>query len=161
MDTLIEKFYTAFNELDAEAMISCYHEDVVFEDPAFGILKGERACNMWRMLCATQNGKDFKVIYSNVNTTANGGSALWEAFYTFSKTGRKVHNVITANFKFKDGKIIKHTDQFNLHKWAKQAIGFKGFIVGGTRYFKNKLRHQTNSLLTTYENQQYSNKKAT
>ncbi|WP_439151156.1 nuclear transport factor 2 family protein [Winogradskyella sp.] len=60
--------------------------------------------------------KDFKVVYSNIKTNGNNASAHWEAFFTFSKTGRKVHNKIDASFEFKDGLIIKHTDGFNLHK---------------------------------------------
>ena len=153
MDKLITTFYTAFNNLDAETMATCYHKDIVFEDPAFGVLEGKRAGNMWRMLCAGQKKEtDFKVTFSDVKTEGNNGSAKWEAFYTFSKTKRKVHNIISADFEFKDGKIIKHTDHFNLRTWANQALGFKGFVLGGTRYFKNKLKHQTNGLLTKFEN---------
>ena len=151
MDGLIEKFYKAFSELDAEVMASCYHEDIIFEDPAFGVLKGEHAGNMWRMLCQTQKGKNFKVIYSNIQSNEHTGSASWEAFYNFSKTGRKVHNVISASFEFKDGKISKHTDYFNLHSWSKQAMGFKGFLLGGTGFFRKKLNQQTNHLLTKFE----------
>jgi ketosteroid isomerase-like protein len=151
MENVIEKFYKAFSNLDAETMVSCYHDQVVFEDPAFGILNGERAKNMWRMLCESQKNKDFRVDYSNIEVTENSGSAFWEAFYTFSKTGRKVHNRIHAKFEFKDGKIIKHTDTFNLHSWSKQALGLKGFVLGKTMYFKNKLNAQTNRLLDNYE----------
>lgn len=151
MKTVVETFYKAFNQLDAETMVSCYHQDIVFEDPAFGILKGERAKNMWRMLCESQKGKDFKVNLSNVNTNNAKGSASWEAFYNFSKTGRKVHNIIDAEFEFKDGKIIKHVDDFNLYRWSKQALGFKGFVIGKTKYFRNKLKVQTNRMLDKYE----------
>ncbi|OUS00024.1 limonene-1,2-epoxide hydrolase [Flavobacteriales bacterium 33_180_T64] len=151
MNVLIEKFYIAFNQLDAETMASCYHEDIIFEDPAFGVLTGKHAGNMWRMLCESQKGKDFKTTYSEVNTNEFVGSAKWEAFYTFSKTGRKVHNKIQAHFEFKDGKIIKHTDTFNLHAWSKQAIGFKGLLLGGTGFFKKKLNQQTNYLLSKFE----------
>lgn len=151
MENVIEKFYKAFSNLDAETMVSCYHDDIVFEDPAFGILKGERAKNMWRMLCESQKNKDFQVNFSNIEANENAGTAHWEAFYTFSKTGRKVHNRIHAKFDFKDGKIIKHTDTFNLHSWAKQALGLKGFVLGKTIYFKNKLKAQTNRLLDNYE----------
>ena len=51
MRQLIKDFYQAFAALDAETMASCYHKDILFEDPAFGVLKGEKAKNMWRMLC--------------------------------------------------------------------------------------------------------------
>jgi len=151
METIIHRFYTAFSKLDAEAMIACYHDNVVFKDPAFGTLKGERAKNMWRMLCASQKGKDFRVTFSNIKTIENSGSADWEASYTFSKTGRKVHNKISAKFKFQDGLIVEHTDDFNLHKWAKQAMGFKGLLLGGTGFFKKKLQQQTNTLLDKYQ----------
>ena len=97
-----------------------------------------------------EKGKDFKVIFSNIEANEKEGSAHWEAFYTFSKTGRKVHNKIDAAFEFKDGLIIKHTDDFDLHNWAKQAMGFKGLIIGRTSYFKNKLKAQTNYILDKY-----------
>ncbi|WP_407557139.1 nuclear transport factor 2 family protein [Winogradskyella sp. 4-2091] len=152
MNDLILEFYTALNNCDGNKMVKCYHDDVVFEDPAFGILKGNRAKSMWLMLCESQNGNGFKVEHSNIITNEKTGSAHWEAHYTFSKTGRKVHNKIDATFEFKDGLIIKHTDVFDIHNWAKQAIGFKGFLFGDMSFFKNKLQIQTNSLLDKFIN---------
>jgi len=151
MESVINKFYQSFQKLDAEGMVSCYHDDIVFEDPAFGVLKGERAKNMWRMLCKSQEGKDFKLIFSNVSSDGIHGSALWEAFYTFSKTNRKIHNVIQAQFEFKNGKIIKHTDSFDLYKWSKQAMGIKGVVLGRTLFFKNKIRYNTSKMLDKFE----------
>ena len=148
---LINEFYQSFSRLDAESMASCYHKDVVFQDPAFSILKGMHAGNMWRMLCQSQKGKDFTVEFSNVKASDQSGSAHWEAKYTFSKTGRKVHNSIDATFEFSDGKIIKHTDDFDLKKWAKQAMGLKGALLGGTGFFKKKLQKQTNGMLAKFE----------
>ncbi|MEN8886591.1 MAG: nuclear transport factor 2 family protein [Winogradskyella sp.] len=153
MKATIETFYEAFKNLDAEAMVNCYHDAVVFEDPAFGVLKDESAKGMWRMLCASQKNKNFKVVVSNIEAHKTLGSAHWEAFYTFSKTGRKVHNKVEAQFQFKDGLIIKHSDNFNLHHWAKQALGFKGFLLGGTSYFSSKLKVQTNKMLNNYLNE--------
>tara|TARA_R110002049_G_scaffold62062_8_gene166312 strand:+ start:257 stop:733 length:477 start_codon:yes stop_codon:yes gene_type:complete len=150
MEKIIEKFYTALNNCDGETMTSCYHDDIIFEDPAFGVLKGERAKAMWLMLCESQKGKGFKVEFSDVKVNKNIGSAHWEAIYTFSKTGRKVHNKIDATFQFKDDLIIKHTDEFNLHKWSKQAMGIKGIFFGGMQFFKNKLQNQTNYLLDKF-----------
>ncbi|MCB9223849.1 MAG: nuclear transport factor 2 family protein [Crocinitomicaceae bacterium] len=144
---IITEFYQAFKDLDAEKMISFYSYNVIFEDPAFGRLNGERAANMWRMLIESQKGKDFVVEFSHV--TEN--SAHWEAHYTFSQTGRKVHNIISAQFEIQNGKITKHTDHFNLHAWAKQALGFKGWLLGGTRFFQKKLQAQTNRLLDKFE----------
>ncbi len=150
MKSVIEQFYKAFDDLDAEKMVKCYHPEIVFNDPAFGQLSGERAKNMWRMLCHSQKGKDFTIKYSKIKSENNRGSAEWDAYYSFSQTGRKVHNNIIATFEFKDGLIIKHTDHFNLRTWAKQAMGFKGWALGGTTFFKAKLQTQTNRLLDKY-----------
>ncbi len=146
---LIEKFYTAFQIADAETMVSCYDDDVVFCDPVFGELKGDDAKAMWRMLCA--NGKGLKIEFSDINASLKKASAHWEAWYSFSKTGRKVHNIVEAQFEFKDSKIVKHTDSFNLHKWASQALGFKGWLLGGTKFLANKTRGQANQSLQRYK----------
>jgi len=148
---IIIAFYEAFANLDAETMVSFYHDNVLFKDPAFGVLKGSRAKNMWRMLCKSQQGKDFKVDASRFVGHDQQGSAYWEAKYTFSKTGRKVHNKIDATFVFEDGKIIQHIDHFDLYAWAKQAMGLKGFLVGKTGFFKRKLQAQTTGLLDRFE----------
>lgn len=150
MSKIITKFYDAFHQLDADTMISLYGNAISFEDPAFGKLQGERAKRMWQMLCASQKGKPFKIDYHDVTETEHAGSAVWEAHYTFSKTGRPVHNIITANFRLKDGKIIEHVDDFSLHKWASQAMGFKGKLLGGTAFFKRQLQKQTNAMLDTF-----------
>lgn len=156
MKEIIEKFYTAFTAQDPEAMVACYHKDIHFEDPAFGVLKGKRAGMMWRMLCGSQKGKEFKVTFSDITYNEEKGTAHWEAHYAFSATGRKVHNKIDAAFEFKDGKIIKHIDSFSLRKWAAQALGFKGALLGGTSFFKNKLQAQTKKALDVFIAKQHS-----
>jgi len=120
---LLEHFYHSLKNRDAEGIISCYHDDVVFTDPTFGTLKGIEAKNMWRMLM--YRGKTLEIDYSNISADADSGKGHWTATYNFSKTNRKVVNKIVGAFEFKDGKIIHHIDTFDLHIWAKQALGFK------------------------------------
>lgn len=130
-------------------MAACYHNDVEFSDPAFGLLKGDQARAMWKMLLERSNGK-LKVVFSNVTADAEKGSAHWEAFYEFSKSGRPVHNKIDAQFEFKDGKIFRHNDYFDLWSWSRQAIGLSGFLLGYTSFFKKKLQTQTSKVLADY-----------
>ena len=150
MTDTIERFYESFSRLDPDGMAECYHRDVVFEDPAFGILQGEQVMNMWRMLCDSQKGKDFRIEYSDIEINDSAGSAHWEAFYTF-QTGRRVHNKIDAAFRFEDNLIIDHRDTFNLYRWSIQAVGFPGLLFGWSSYFKKKLNRQARSLLRSYE----------
>ena len=81
MKRVIENFYQAFANLDAEEMARCYHMEVKFEDPAFGLLKGDKAKNMWRMLCDSQKDKNFKIDISEIeyDEGTGVGKAHWEA----------------------------------------------------------------------------------
>lgn len=111
-ERLIEKFYQAFQKRDYKSMNECYHPDIEFSDAVFKDLKGDRAKAMWEMLCS--RAADLDIVFTNVKANDKTGSAHWDATYTFSKTGNKVLNSIDAQFEFRDGKIIKHTDTFDL-----------------------------------------------
>ena len=126
--SLIDRFYKAFAAGDAEGMVACYHPDVHFSDPVFTDLRGDRAGAMWRMLSA--RAKDLKIVHSDVSADDLEGRAHWDADYTFSATGRSVHNVIDARFTFRDGKIVRHIDTFDLHRWAGMALGITGKLFG-------------------------------
>lgn len=144
---LIEHFYTCFAKADAEGMAVCYTDDVAFEDPAFGPLKGETARNMWRMLV----NPGLKLTFGKVWAEGDKGGAHWEAEYVFSKTGKRVLNKIDASFEFKEGRISKHTDRFDFWKWAGQALGTPGKLLGWTSFLKNKVRAQALERLHQFE----------
>lgn len=119
-------------------MASLYHPDARFRDPVFDLPDGAAAGDMWRML--VKNGKDLRIAFGEVNAEGDHGSARWEAWYTFSKTGRKVHNVIAAKFEFKDGLIYRHTDHFDFWRWSRQALGWTGWLLGWSGFLQNKVR---------------------
>jgi ketosteroid isomerase-like protein len=136
-EQLIRQFYTSFQNKDYKGMQACYHDKAVFHDPVFKHLNSNEVKAMWEMLC--KNGKDLQLSFSDVKADETNGSCRWEAVYTFSKTGKKVHNKITANFKFADNKIIAHTDHFNFWKWSSMALGFPGTLLGWTPFLKGKV----------------------
>ena len=148
-EQLIKNFYQAFANADAEGMVNCYHTDIQFQDPAFGVLKGVDAKNMWRMLVKRSKGQ-IKITCSNIVANEKTGSANWRAEYNFGDTGRKVINEITAQFEFSDGKIIKHTDHFSMWKWSSQALGFTGYLLGWTSFMQKKIQQRSNLLLKSF-----------
>jgi ketosteroid isomerase-like protein len=144
----IKQFYTAFSKLDYRTMQGCLTEDIVFYDPAFGLLENEAVPAMWEMLC--KRAKDFSLEFSVLTTEEEYCTAKWTARYIFSGTGRQVVNEIKANMRFRDGKICEHTDEFSLYKWSKQAFGWKGALLGGTSFFKNKIRTRSREALQQF-----------
>jgi len=145
---LIERFYTAFAKRDAEGMIACYHPQVRFSDPVFGDLDAREVAGMWRMLC--ERAQEFSLEFSNIHVDGDAGTAHWEARYLFSATGRRVHNVIDASFRFADDAIIEHRDVFNFYRWSRQALGLPGILLGWTPVLRNKVRGQARSGLDKY-----------
>jgi ketosteroid isomerase-like protein len=146
---IVAKFYSAFQQRDHQTMNSFYSEDIVFSDPAFGLLRGEEVKYMWEMLCT--NAKDFSLVYSNIQLLDEEyATCNWTASYTFSKTGRKVVNHIKAFMKLKDGIIIEHSDAFKLSKWASQALGWKGALLGWTGFMKRKIQKNARKNLVAF-----------
>ena len=143
------KFYDAFSKLDVDTMISCYHPEVLFIDPAFGRLNHDEVVNMWKMLRERSNG-NLSIEFSSIKATKKSGSAKWIATYIFSQTKREVRNVVKAEFKFKEGLIVKHTDSFNFWLWSGMALGWKGYLFGWTPIFKNKVRKMALASLNKY-----------
>lgn len=145
---LIQRFYEAFQKLDAEAMAACYADDVVFSDPVFGELRGEAARDMWRML--TSRAQDFSLTFAEVEANEGLGGARWVARYLFSQTGRRVVNRIHAQFVFRDGRMVEHRDTFDLWRWARQALGVKGALLGWTPFVQGAIRAQARRGLDAY-----------
>lgn len=146
---VIHNFYKAFSKGKADEMVSFYHPDIVFEDPVFGVLKGEEAKSMWKMLIERSKG-NLKTTFSDIKVVRNLGEAKWEAVYPFGPEKRVVHNKVKAEFEFKDGKIIKHTDRFDLWKWSRMALGFKGVLLGWSPLVQNKVKSQSKALLKKF-----------
>jgi len=135
---LVERLYAALAARDGAAMTACYHPEASFSDPVFPLLRGPEVGRMWRMLC--RRGKDLAVVASGIEADEARGRAHWEARYTFSGTGRAVHNVIDATFEFRDGLVWRHQDRFDLHAWAGQALGLTGRLLGGTGFLRRKVQ---------------------
>ncbi|HEY6063109.1 MAG TPA: nuclear transport factor 2 family protein [Chitinophagaceae bacterium] len=148
-EEVISRFYAAFQKLDYKTMNDCYSEDILFNDPVFGILRGDEAGYMWEMLC--KNAKDFSLTFSNIQSIDEEyATCNWVATYTFSKTGNKVVNKIKAFMKLKDGKIIEHSDAFRLSTWIGQALGWKGKLFGWMGWMKRKVQKNARKNLVKF-----------
>jgi hypothetical protein len=147
-EQIIQKFYTAFQQTDFRGMQQCYADDISFSDNAFPNLKGGSAKAMWHMLA--DGSKDLKLTFNNIKANETEGSCDWEATYTFSLTGNMVINKIHADFVFGNGKIVKHHDEFDFWKWASQAFGLTGKILGWTSFFKHKVQASANERLQAF-----------
>ena len=148
-EQLLRDFYAAFARRDADTMARCYHPDIAFSDPVFPMLRGAEASAMWAMLTSRATG-DFEISLLNASADTDGGSASWDAKYTFSQTGRRVHNNIEARFAFREGKIVRHVDRFSFWRWSQQALGPLGVLLGWSLPLKALIRRKARASLTGF-----------
>ncbi len=152
----INRFYTAFSQLDAAGMATCYADNVHFQDEVFTLNGKEETMGMWRMLTSATSGNPaskqaWNLAYSGVKADATTGQAHWDANYLFSATGRKVLNQIDAKFTFNaEGLIVTHHDSFPFWTWARQALGTPGLLLGWTPFLRAKVRATANGNLQKF-----------
>ena len=148
---LLQRFYSAFDAHDGDAMAACYAPSATFTDPVFvGLRDGEPGA-MWQML--TSRSKDLRVELKESEADEARGSARWIATYTFAQTGRKVVNDVRSTFRFEDGLIVDQRDEFDFRRWAGQALGLSGKVLGGTPIIRNAVRGKARAGLAAFRAQ--------
>jgi len=145
---LIRDFYAAFAAHDGATMAGLYAPDAHFSDPVFVDLRGEEPGAMWRML--TGRADDLKVELLEHEADGDRGSARWVAHYTFTQTGRPVENDVRASFRFADGLIAEHRDEFDFHRWSRQALGAPGLLLGWTPLLRAAVRRRARAGLDEF-----------
>jgi hypothetical protein len=153
----IHEFYEAFRRLDAAAMKNAYATNARFEDPGFSLRGADEIGAMWAMLCdgVRKNGRDvWDIEVSGIEAAGDRGRAHWEPRYRFSATGRLVHNIIDARFTFNEaGRIVLHEDSFDFWRWARQALGPTGLLLGWTPLLRSAVRSKARRGLDAYRRQ--------
>ena len=145
----MEKLYHSFSIGDPIGMKDCYHNNSMFQDPVFGVLKGDRVGYMWEMLLSKKEA-ELKIIYNIIEVDDRHARVHWIATYYYGPRKRKVINNVTANFEFSEGKISRHIDDFNLWTWSKQALGISGYLLGWSSYMKEQIQNKTREFLNSF-----------
>lgn len=152
-ESIITQFYQAFQQRNAAQMNACYADLIIFNDPAFGVMEGKDVRDMWTMLCAS--AQELQIDFGPIQLLDEEyAQCPWRARYRFRKTNRMVDNHIVAHMRLQDGKIIEHTDQFDLYRWSRMALGWKGFLFGWSNFMQGKIRQQAHQSLATFQARQ-------
>ncbi len=150
------RYFTALVARDTQGMQNCYAHGVRFEDPIFNLNGDREIMAMWALLFGpgrlptdrTNKGQGgltntWAVDFHTVKTLQNHGSVRWEVTFRYAPTGRIVHNSVYSQFHFDDdGLILSQRDNFDFWRWARQAHGFLGMMLGWTPLMWDHAREQ-------------------
>jgi hypothetical protein len=103
---------------------------------------------MWRMLC--ERSQDLEVVLVDSGMAGEEGWAHWTADYTFTDTGRRVHNDVRSQLHFDGELIAKQIDSFSLRRWGGQALGRRGTALGSTGLLGPAVRRRARGQLDAY-----------
>ena len=126
------RFYDALARRDAEAMAAAYAPGATFQDEVFR-LAGADIGRMWKGLLA--RARDFSVSYTIAQAAPDRGVVEWTARYRFGGK-RPVVNVIRSELRFENGLIVEQRDRFDFPRWAAQALGAPGRLLGRFEWFR-------------------------
>ncbi|MEW5849045.1 MAG: nuclear transport factor 2 family protein [Myxococcota bacterium] len=120
------RFYDAFVNRRVDDMEALYAPDVKFKDAIFEYQDRAGTMHMWRKILSGSESK-FEYKFSHMDGDVAVGH--WVADYKLF--GRPIHNEIESRLTVKDGKIVKHEDNFPMGKWARQALPIGGLADVG------------------------------
>ena len=55
-----------------------------------------------------------------------------------------------ARFRFEDGLIAEHTDEFSFHRWSRQALGTPGLLLGWTPVLRGATQKKARASLDQF-----------
>ena len=146
---IVTSFYDCFAKGEAKGMLNFYAEEVIFCDPAFGKLSGNRPHEMWRMLLGRFDEHTL-ITFEVIEVSTDKAKVKWTAKYHFGKNKRPVTNHVTSTLFVENGKIVKQYDHFDIWKWAYKALGIAGLLFGWSKFFQLKIQQKTRKMLGQY-----------
>ena len=146
---IAERFYDAFTVRDSYTMGLLYAEHATFSDPVFPLLNAKGTRLMWQMLLSRAED-DFGIEVEIIEDSASRARVNWVAHYTFSATKRPVTNRVSTEMQLVAGKIVRQQDTFSLWRWASQALGAKGMLLGWSPIVRDKIRAQAAASLQDF-----------
>jgi len=128
----LTRFFEAFTQRDGETMARLYTPDATFEDPIFR-LRGAEIGTMWVGLM--RRSRDWSLAYTIAQAKQRSGVVEWTARYRFGGK-MPVVNVVLSEIELENGLISRQVDQFDFRRWAAQALGTPGKLLGRFEWFR-------------------------
>ncbi|MCO5235441.1 MAG: nuclear transport factor 2 family protein [Chitinophagaceae bacterium] len=148
--TVVERFYTAFQRLNAPEMNGLYSSNgIIYSNPVYGLLNNDEVHCMWALFCSSV--KDFSFSFSDIELLDEEYTTCrWNLSYTILQTGRKVNMRAKSFMRLSEGRIIEHSDAFRLSTFIGQAYGWTGWLFGWTGFLKKKAQLKARKSLVEY-----------
>ncbi|ANH80850.1 cyclase [Niabella ginsenosidivorans] len=146
---IIDRFFTAFGNLNDRDLNALYSDDVIYSDPLFGLLQGQQVKEKWELVCKSVKELQLTVIKKE-EIDHEYATCQWKAEYVSASTGKPVIFYSKSFMRFADGRITEHSEGFRLTQWIAQVYGIKGRLFGWLNFMKRKVQAEYQERLNKY-----------
>jgi hypothetical protein len=148
LSSQIETYFDAFSKGDYRTMRSLCDPKITFNDPVYTSLQGKSVFALHhfmaeRRICPT-------ITIRSISEKGNRVKVKWTNEYEYATYKTHISIDVRSIFHFEHTSIISQTDQYNLWKWSKMALGFTGTYLGWTPMFRSTLRRSSQQSLATF-----------
>jgi hypothetical protein len=123
--------------------------------PIFPKLEGVQIKSVWSMIMA--GARDFSVHYEILSFDETHVRVSWTALNRFSATNRPVKNQVMTELMLSsptpggnEGKILSQSDVFDFYRWARQALGMPGTLLGWMPWFQKQIQTKSSEKLASF-----------
>ena len=120
-EKLLAGYPAAWSAHDLDKVLSYFDDDCIYADPTLGVVKHgkEGVLEFAKEVFSMQ--PDFHLEYSEYFATETHGASVWTItntwngeFHGVDVTGKKVSFIGTTIFEFRNGKISRNTDYWDI-----------------------------------------------
>ena len=131
MKSLIETYYSIFNQGDREALLALLADDIVHEINEGGVENGKEAFRAFlrRMDRSYRETVEDLVVFTSGDPSRAAAEFFIRGEYLATDeglpeaNGQKYHLRVGAFFEIRDGKIARVTNYYNLAAWLRMVGG--------------------------------------
>lgn len=130
-ETLIQRYYAAFNEQDTPAMLACLADDIVHDVSQGETRVGKAKFEQFLAYMHNHYKEHLSNITVMINADGDRAAAEFELDGTYINTdqdlppanGQTYHLRVGTFFEIADGKITRVSTHYNLAEWERQVLG--------------------------------------
>lgn len=146
---VIQSYFKHLQARNAASLWQCYASNIVYSDPVYGWMEGDKVKARWEYFCAHADA--LQLTWGAVTVLDDEYfTCEWTAQYTQRETGRTIKFPCKSFFRLKDYKIIEQSDAYRLSSLIAQTDGWKGFWFGWTGYMKRFVQKRALQALASF-----------
>lgn len=140
---VVIRFFESYQKNDWQNMARCYHDKASFSDPIYPDLREESIVYLWFSRLAARRVVDlqYRVLFADDRKAQVEWSGLSPLH------GKSVQIKGLSTFALWDATIVRQVDEFSFVQWSRQALGWKGWLLGSLRFYQARVQRSARSQL--------------